>query len=280
MTTNPVNLSRSEIARIEIIERDAWIDLYAAAPLDVVEQLGIAHEIMDDGAVLLSRRLDNIYFNRICALGVALPPREKTLAAAISRFDEAGVRNWIIHVAPSAGRLKEICEKQGLIPHRRTWAKFVRDTSPTSVQTSLTIREIGCQHAQACSSIATQAFGLSPVVSDWFAFLVGRARWHFFMGFDRDVPVATGALYINGMVAWLGIGATAPAHRKRGAQSALLAARIDAARQRGCVILTVDAGVPHPGEANTSYRNIERAGFRVAYLRPNFCPAPSPQNFA
>jgi hypothetical protein len=76
-------------------------------------------------------------------------------------------------------------------------------------------------------------------------------------------------VFIDSACAWLGIGATVGSHRKRGAQSALLAARINAAIAGGCTVLTTETGIPHGGEPAPSYANIQRAGFAVAYPRPN-----------
>jgi GNAT superfamily N-acetyltransferase len=71
-------------------------------------------------------------------------------------------------------------------------------------------------------------------------------------------------------VAWLGWGGTLPSYRGRGAQSAMLAARIEAARHLGCRRLVVETGPDSAEKPNPSYRNVERAGFRVAYLRENW----------
>ncbi|KAB2911885.1 MAG: GNAT family N-acetyltransferase [Hyphomicrobiaceae bacterium] len=260
-----------EVAQIETIERDAWLDMYAAAPAHVAAGLGLEHQVLDDGALLISRALDNLQFNRLASLGVLSPVRQDTFDAAISAFDRAGVRNWVVHVAEGAPSLEEMCRRRGLVPHRRTWAKFVRGPDKLDVGTSLAIREIGPEAAAAFGSVAAQAYGLPPATAEWLAVVVGRPRWHCFMAFDGAVPVATGAVYVDGTSAWLGIGATLASHRGRGAQSAVLAARIQAAAHEGCTTLTTETGVPHPGESGPSYGNIQRAGFRIAYLRPNFC---------
>lgn len=55
---------------------------------------------------------------------------------------------------------------------------------------------------------------------------------------------------------------TLPAFRRRGVQSALLAARLAWALDRGC---GVACSIAQPG--SISHRNIERFGFRVAYTR-------------
>jgi GNAT superfamily N-acetyltransferase len=71
-------------------------------------------------------------------------------------------------------------------------------------------------------------------------------------------------------IGWLGIGATRPEHRRRGAQSALLAARIDVGLARGVAGFATETGRPLPGEPGPSFANIKRAGFRLVYDRPNW----------
>jgi GNAT superfamily N-acetyltransferase len=75
-------------------------------------------------------------------------------------------------------------------------------------------------------------------------------------------PVATGALSICGGVALLAGASTVPEARRRGAQLALLDARLAYAAGRGCDLAMMCA---QPGSA--SQRNAERQGFRIAYTR-------------
>ena len=86
-------------------------------------------------------------------------------------------------------------------------------------------------------------------VKSFFAELDGRA-------------VATGALAIHEGVALLAGASTVPEARGRGAQGALLAARLRHAANEGCDLAMMCAA---PGSA--SQRNAERHGFRVAYTR-------------
>ncbi len=76
------------------------------------------------------------------------------------------------------------------------------------------------------------------------------------------VPVATAALNIHDGVAVFAGGATVPEARKKGAQRALLNARLRYAAEQGCRIAAMGAS---PG--STSQRNAEREGFRIAYTR-------------
>jgi GNAT superfamily N-acetyltransferase len=75
-------------------------------------------------------------------------------------------------------------------------------------------------------------------------------------------PVATGALSICEGVALLAGASTVPEARGRGAQLALLDARLRHAAERGCDLAMMCA---LPGSA--SQRNAERQGFRIAYTR-------------
>ncbi len=74
--------------------------------------------------------------------------------------------------------------------------------------------------------------------------------------------VATAMMVVHDGVALLAGASTIPAERGRGAQSALLSARLRMAVSRGCDIAAMGA---QPGSG--SQRNAERNGFRIAYTR-------------
>lgn len=79
----------------------------------------------------------------------------------------------------------------------------------------------------------------------------------------RDGAVAGGAgMRLSEKVAQLVGAATAPAHRRRGVQSALLAARLVDASQAGCDIAVVTT---QPG--SRSQHNVQRRGFHLLYTR-------------
>ena len=76
------------------------------------------------------------------------------------------------------------------------------------------------------------------------------------------VPVAAGALNLGEGVAILSGASTIPSARGRGAQRALLEARLRFAAEQGYPLAMMGAA---PG--STSQRNAERQGFRIAYTR-------------
>jgi len=79
----------------------------------------------------------------------------------------------------------------------------------------------------------------------------------------RDGVVAGGgSMRISDAVAQLTGAATAPAHRRRGVQTALLAARLADAARAGCDIAVVTTA---PG--SKSQQNVARRGFHLLYTR-------------
>lgn len=75
-------------------------------------------------------------------------------------------------------------------------------------------------------------------------------------------PIAAGGLFIHEGVALFAGASTIPQARRKGAQGALLAARMRYAQANGCDLAMMGA---QPGSA--SQRNAERQGFRIAYTR-------------
>jgi GNAT superfamily N-acetyltransferase len=83
-----------------------------------------------------------------------------------------------------------------------------------------------------------------------------------FLALHDGAPVAAGMLSIHRDVALLAGASTIPSARGRGAQRALLDARLRFASKQGCTLAMMCAA---PGSA--SQRNGERSGFRIAYTR-------------
>jgi GNAT superfamily N-acetyltransferase len=152
------------------------------------------------------------------------------------------------------------------------WMKFARNLGPVQADSSLRAVEIGADAAAVFGDVVATAFAMPPWVSEWVARLPGRSGWTCVLAYAGERPAGAGALYVAGGVGWLGFGAVLPECRGRGGQALLLAARIDAARARGCALLATETGVRTEGEASASYRNILRAGFVEAGARDNWVP--------
>ncbi|MFA6915681.1 MAG: hypothetical protein WC222_04735 [Parachlamydiales bacterium] len=78
----------------------------------------------------------------------------------------------------------------------------------------------------------------------------------------NDKPISTGMLYIDNDIALLAGDSTIMEGRNRGAQNALIDARLSYAADHGCSIAMMAAS---PG--SQSQKNAEKKGFRLAYTR-------------
>jgi ribosomal protein S18 acetylase RimI-like enzyme len=74
------------------------------------------------------------------------------------------------------------------------------------------------------------------------------------------VPVGAATLAVSGGVATLSGAGVLPEYRRRGVQSALISARMDAGSAAGCELASSSTWT-----GTTSQRNLERLGFRIAY---------------
>jgi GNAT superfamily N-acetyltransferase len=166
-------------------------------------------------------------------------------------------------------------EAQGFTPGY-AWAKFERGLEqPSRGATELRVAEAqGGAEAEAFADVFVRAYGTPEIFREWVARLPGRPGWHCFLAYAGDEPAATGALYVEDGVGWLGAAGTLPEHRRKGAQNAILSARIEAAAEAGCEVLVTETGGVEEGRPSNSYRNILRAGFEFLYVRPNYLSSP------
>jgi GNAT superfamily N-acetyltransferase len=223
--------------------------------------------------LLLAPRLPVSYFNRAIGLGVDAPATDEVIDAVIARFTAAGIKDYWLHVNPAAEpNLAERLAARGFTqPPRRSWAKFLREPAVAAPRASrFAIRVAEPRDASAVAECVCGAFGMPSAVAPWFAALVGRGGWRVLVAEAEGKIVASGSLFIDGKTGWLGIGATLAEHRKRGAQSALLAARVDLASRAGCTLLATETGESIEGEPNPSFGNIRKAGFVQVCSRANY----------
>ena len=88
------------------------------------------------------------------------------------------------------------------------------------------------------------------------------------MAFAGRIAVAVAAVRIDQGLAWLGGAATRTRWRGRGAQSALIAARLRRAQRAGCGWAWSETHEPMRGRPDGSRRNLTRLGFEQVLVEP------------
>lgn len=253
----------------ELAELEAFRDLYAVAPANLGAR---AREI--GGALCLRLEADpmSAMFNRVLGLGLRGAADERALDEIAAFFGD-GI-GWAVALAPQAEppELPTRLERRGFTSGYG-WTKFTRPAgNAPEAATELRVERV--TDGKAFAEAFVRGYGTPEFFRGWLARLPGRAGWHCFVAFHGTEPAGVGALYVTGSVGWLGVAATVPEHRRKGAQNAILAARIDAAAEAGCAVVATETGEPQNGEPGGSWRNIARAGFEPQYVRPNYVRSP------
>lgn len=257
---------------MEMGESRAWTDLYTAMPEGLRGQLGAAVEEWEAAAVFRMRGIDYADFNRALGLGVRSQALQGDVERAVTALRGNAIRQFLVHLAPSPqqDQLREWCCGLGLKP-KRAWVKlFRRRETPHSLATSFTVREASTGEARHVGDVACAGFAMPQHLSEWIAALVGRPGWRHYLAWEEDTAVAGGSMFLHGRTAWLGLASTRPEKRRRGAQGAIMAARIRAAIDAGAELIFTEAAEDLPRKPNPSFHNMLRAGFSVAYVRENF----------
>jgi GNAT superfamily N-acetyltransferase len=140
-------------------------------------------------------------------------------------------------------------------------------TAPAADSGAITVRSIRAEEAPTWCRIAAQGWASESAELGSFLESLGavmvqaRGVACFLAELDRE-PIAAAAMHVTNGTALLAGAATIPSARRRGAQLALLDARLAFASARGIDLAMV---VTQPGSA--SQRNAERQGFRPVYTR-------------
>lgn len=137
----------------------------------------------------------------------------------------------------------------------------------TEVASSVEIREVvGEEERDLWGLVAASGFSapLPPLPEQLAisALVVRRPGARLFLAYVDGAPAGTGELYVEDGIAWLSADTTLPQYRRRGVQQAMQAHRLAAGAAAGCQLAVSEAAPGGP-----SQRNMERAGFSVAYTR-------------
>jgi Acetyltransferase (GNAT) family len=244
----------------ELAEAAAYASLCESAGLPVLRLGGAS-------CTAIPFLRDETMLNRVHALGVAGDVGDAELEQ-IEAFFRAHATRYGVSVSPLAPSGLEPRLRERGFAEGYAWMKFRRDVDAgTGPDTRLRVVEVA--DGVDFGRIVSAAYGMPAEVGPVFMHLPQVPGWSCFVAYDGDEPAGAAALFAHDGVGWLGVAGTRPAHRGKGAQGALLAARLRRAHGLGLAAATTETGERVEGRPAGSYRNILRAGFEESYLRPN-----------
>jgi GNAT superfamily N-acetyltransferase len=256
----------------ELLESEVWRDFYDSAPASLKELCGI--KVFSVGGVHanIASKIDILAFNRVVGLGIKEPIDERIIDIILNKIETEKVKRFFIQIHPEvySDEIRKLLVSKNFY-HYNNWVRLVRDNSPAQkVKTKLEIREIKKNESKIFADIVIIAFDWPNELNELIAASIERKNWYHYIGFENNVPVATTAFYLSGEYAWFDFAATHPECRGKGGQSALLARRIEDCRKLGVKVIIIETAEQTADKESPSYRNVLRAGFKVAYKRPNY----------
>jgi len=261
---------------LDRVERRFWREMWEAVPVEVAEEHGV--EVREFGPIQVTVIGDLAEVGMLnLILGATEPGAvgEGHLAAAAEWTAATGIAPYV-KVTPDGpdAAAAELWLAANGFEKAYAWMKFVRDVHPPRFAApELEVVELRSGEEAPFGTIAAIGFGLPTWAASLFAHLPGQEGWRCYVAMIDGEAQACAAMSLHEGIAEFGIAATLETARGRGCQLALLHRRILDAAEAGCHTLFVETGERVPGRPAGSYRNILRAGFEEAYLRPNWSPA-------
>jgi GNAT superfamily N-acetyltransferase len=262
---------------LDATDRRFWREIWDSVPATVAAEHGIDRRQFGPIQATIVTELAQVGMLNL-VLGAAEPGAvaDGHLAAAAAWARELGISPYISATPglAEAESAKTWLDENGFVP-AYAWMKFVRDAHAPrfKIADDTEIVEVTDEAQELFGMIAATGFGMPAWAATFFAQLPGREDWRCYVAKIDGESVACGAMLLDDGIAEFGIGATLESARRRGCQLALLHRRIVDAAKAGCHTLLVETGKRVADRPSSSYRNILRAGFEEAYLRPNWKPA-------
>lgn len=262
------------VADAEGAEAEFMYALEAGAPGSVHRELGMVAERLA-GGVVLSMRHDPAggYWNKALGFGISEPVTSE-LIDEIQRIYKANQSPVAcLQLAPSVlpPDWDAIRARHGIVASG-AWVKLLRDPTPAAAaSTDLRVSRVTPEHAQTWGEVFCAGFGMpGGALSRMVAAAVDKPAFQAFGAWDADQLVAVANLHLkDGRAAFCGAATLEPA-RGRGAQTAFMAVRIEAARAAGARVLSAETWAERPGQHNPSLHNMRRVGFVDQYERRNW----------
>ncbi|NMO54030.1 GNAT family N-acetyltransferase [Actinoplanes sp. TBRC 11911] len=261
-------------AEAEAVEAEFMYQYEAAMPAHDQEVLGIATRRLSGGVVLSARTDPSRYWSKALGLGFEEPVTADLIDQVLDVYRAEDNPRAVLQIAPEVlpDDWEWIARTRGLTARGRV-AKFaapIGDLAPPGT-TGLRIAPVTKDDAEPWATVVRESFGFPPEGNQGlFAAACGHPQFFPYAAWDGDTIVGGANLFVHGGIASLNSDGTAAVSRGRGAQSALIAARIAKARELGCRWVVAETGQPADGESNPSYNNMLRAGLKVIYVRRNY----------
>jgi hypothetical protein len=264
---------RYDTEELDACERDFWGDVWDSVPAELAREKGVERREFGPIRASIAREVPQVGMLNL-VLGAAAPGavEDGHLAAATEWAESHGVHYYVPVTPglPDSEAAERWLQANGY-SKGRGWMKFVRGPHPPRFKApAVEVVELTDSELAPFGMIVATSFELPAWAAAFFADLPGHEGWRCYgVRVEGEVQACAG-MHVHAGIAEFGPAATLEPARGRGCQLALLHRRILDAIDAGCHTFWVETGIDLGADPGASYRNILRAGFEEAYLRPNW----------
>lgn len=204
--------------------------------------------------------------NKVTGLGLDGPVTEEELEQVESFYARLHAPARVTLCPLSHPSLLSLLQARGYRPDQ--WFNVLVAVLPVGalppLPSGIQVEEAGAERAGLWLETVRAGFGeeRSPALYELLAPNFFAENAVCYLAWLEGEPAGGGAFYHHEGVAEFGSASTRPRYRRRGVQTALLRMRMAAARVLGC-----DVGLVVTSPGTPSQRNVERAGFGLAYSK-------------
>lgn len=268
-----VPVSAAVLRRIEAMAVRTTVRFWSVMPTGVAKRLRPRVVRVGDGLATLATGSDALRTNRVIGLGHRGLATESMIDQIIDLYRGARLGRFsvVMSPGPQAERITGWLLARAFMRHggHSLLVRDAREPVPRA-RPALRVARARRADADAILAIHERCFALAASRRPWSRAAFEDPALEQYLAWAGPTPVAAGALRMEDGLAWLGGGATLTPWRRRGAHAALIAARLRRAARRGCHWVWVETAIPAPGRPEGSRRNLVRAGFAEACVKPTF----------
>lgn len=238
---------RAVASLVERHEAEVWARCVEVAAAQPGDPLGAVLDRSGPVPLPALTAVDAGSFNRVVGLGLETPATPDLLETIVGFYGRLNQRNYQIDLAPVATPpgIVESLRQLGFHPLEEQMTKVWRRIEDMDIASEeADVRLLTEADAERVAALNVRAWGAwqAPVsLQPWFAGTVGVDGFAHYGAFADDRLLCTGAMVVDGPLAWIGFDATHPRHQSRQLRRALTARRIVDARAAGCTIIHAEA---------------------------------------
>jgi acetyltransferase (GNAT) family protein len=264
---------RHFLRRVEAMSISGAEGHWALVPSDVARKLRPRVARIADGYLTLLETSDSLRMNRVIGLGHRGAATERSIDEILAFYRAARLRRFslLLSPGPQFETITNWLRARGFRPgagHALLAREIGRPIRRPPTQ--LRIARARLRDARTMVDILQRCFGIPASRLAWSLATATSPDYEHFLAWDGKRAVAAASLRVADELGWLGGAATLTRWRRRGAQSALIAARLRSIARAGCRWAWVETAIEQPGRPGGSRRNLLASGFEEVCIKPSW----------